>query len=204
MGRVLIIEDDAHVRDALTTILRDEGYDVEAHGDGRAALAHLDHGEPPDAILLDLMMPVMNGWQFRARQLAQPRLAQIPTIVMTASGNLERAAISADEIVLKPLKLSRLLKTLDRFVHDDEAEDDRSPTNPYMPAIDIADDSSWHLAAPAPGESCRWMDPTGKWISIVIGEDADIGLILVRSSNGKREAFDSYEEALRFSRSLRG
>ena len=194
------------MRDALTTILRDEGYDVEAHCDGRAALEHLDRGERPDAILLELMMPVMNGWQFRARQLAQPRLAKIPTIVMTASGNLDRASISADEIVLKPLKLSRLLKTLDRFLHgDDEDDDDRDrPTNPYLPSLDLSEESSWQLGAPARGESCRWIDPTGNWISIVIGEDAEIGLTVVRSSSGRREAFDSYEEALRFSRSLRG
>src|SRR5207253_187358 len=76
--------------------------------DGRGALVRLSVGPPPDAILLDLMMPVMSGWQFRARQLALPAFASIPTIVMAAIGNLQRAAITADHFLPKPLRLEEL------------------------------------------------------------------------------------------------
>ncbi len=201
---MLIIEDDRHLREVLASVLREEGHEVDAHPDGQAALASLDSGPKPDAILLDLMMPVMNGWQFRARQLAQPQLAQIPTILMTASAHLDRAGITADDILFKPLRLDRLLATLERFL-DPEGEFDEGsyPTNPYVPTVETPH-ATWWLTAPAAGESCRWTDPMGNWISISLGEDAEIGLTMVKSSSGKSESFESYEDALRFSRSLRG
>jgi hypothetical protein len=150
------------------------------------------------------MMPIMNGWQFRARQLAQPLLAQIPTIVMTASGNLDRAAITADDIVLKPVKLERLLQTLGRFLEPSNDIDDEYdyPTNPYLPPLESGN-ASWQLAAPVGSESSRWVDATGKWVSISLGTADEMGLMLVKSSSGLREAFDSYEDALRFTRALR-
>jgi CheY-like chemotaxis protein len=85
--RVLVIDDDEDLRDTITQVLVDEGWDVEGCGDGRVALARLrDETRPlPDLILLDLMMPVMNGWRFRVEQRGDARLGSIPVVLMTAS-----------------------------------------------------------------------------------------------------------------------
>jgi CheY-like chemotaxis protein len=83
---VLIVDDDAAIRDALTTLLKDEGYYVATASNGVEALDTLRRGLRPCAILLDLMMPVMDGWDFRAVQRQDPVLSQIPVIVVTAAG----------------------------------------------------------------------------------------------------------------------
>jgi CheY-like chemotaxis protein len=77
----------------------------------------LKAGDPASVILLDLMMPVMDGWQFRAAQVNDPRLAQIPVIVVTAAGAREKIPpISADGWISKPIDLDRLLATIRPFL----------------------------------------------------------------------------------------
>jgi CheY-like chemotaxis protein len=114
MACLLIVEDDYELRETLAHTLSESGYAVESVSDGSEALARLNAGLCADLILLDLMMPVMNGWQFRARQLANPRLAAIPTIVMTATANLQTAAVSADDFLPKPLRLDQVLGAVAR------------------------------------------------------------------------------------------
>src|SRR5512136_1149583 len=84
--RVLVVEDDRDMREALVEVLRLESYLVDAAGDGSQAL-ELARRRHPDVILLDLMMPVMSGWEFRATQLQDERIAAIPVIVMSAYHN---------------------------------------------------------------------------------------------------------------------
>ena len=113
MPAVLIVDDDAEIRDALTEFLLDEGYDVLVAGDADAALESLRQ-RAPTVILLDLMMPVMDGATFRQRQLADARLADIPVVVMSASssGRAVSAELKAHAYVPKPIDLDGLLATL--------------------------------------------------------------------------------------------
>ena len=83
---VLIIDDDLPVRTALKELFETEGYAVALAATGHAALNHLRKGLRPCAILLDLMMPVMDGWDFRNEQLADPALKDIPVVILTAAG----------------------------------------------------------------------------------------------------------------------
>ena len=94
-------------------MLAARGYEVVSAEDGRAALEHLREGRRPDVILLDLMMPGMNGWQFREEQRSDPKLASIPVVVITATRNVRR--IQADEVVHKPIKPEHLLHVVERW-----------------------------------------------------------------------------------------
>jgi CheY-like chemotaxis protein len=116
-ARILIVEDDASVREALAIFLEGEGYAVVEAGDGAEALAHLRTSEPVALILLDLMMPVMNGWEFRDAQTRDPRLASIPVVIITADTQAARkaTAVGAAGCLLKPVEFPELLTYVDRF-----------------------------------------------------------------------------------------
>jgi CheY-like chemotaxis protein len=114
-GGVLIVDDDPDIRDSLREVLEDEGYEVATVANGREALDHLKASSPrPCVILLDLMMPVMDGWQFRKEQKQDPAIANIPLIVITATGK-RPVLIDADELVMKPLDLGRLFEAIERY-----------------------------------------------------------------------------------------
>src|SRR5262245_31086196 len=83
-GSVLLIEDDEDVADAIANVLERENYTVYRSCDALDGLEQLQSGLAPDIILLDLMMPRMNGWEFRIAQRREPILASIPIIVMSA------------------------------------------------------------------------------------------------------------------------
>jgi CheY-like chemotaxis protein len=88
---VLVVDDDVAVLDGISELLEDEGYTVVTAVNGRIALDHLRGGLRPCAILLDLMMPVMDGWDFRQAQINDPDLKDIPVVVITAAGFSERS-----------------------------------------------------------------------------------------------------------------
>lgn len=112
---VLIVEDDADSRAGLAAILTLEGYDVEEAEHGEQALVILRRSPQVCVILLDLWMPTMNGITFRQRQLADPALAQIPVIVLSADPTAMQTirALGVRETLTKPVDLDRLLKILD-------------------------------------------------------------------------------------------
>jgi CheY-like chemotaxis protein len=83
---VLIVDDDSAVRTALKELFETEGYTVVMAANGRAALNRLKEGFRPGVVLLDLMMPVMDGWDFRTQQLQEPALRDIPVFILTAAG----------------------------------------------------------------------------------------------------------------------
>lgn len=114
---VLLVEDDPDIREALSQILADEGYEVALAGNGREALDMLRSPVLPSLVLLDLMMPVMNGWQFRMAQCADPLLAAIPVVVISADGSAQREAMAlgAEAFLQKPLALNELLTAVARF-----------------------------------------------------------------------------------------
>jgi CheY-like chemotaxis protein len=114
-GNILIVEDDFDIRDALTQILEEEGYTVATAANGREALDALAGGPMPSLILLDLMMPIMNGWQFRAEQLKDARLASVPVLVISADPHLQAkvAMLGAVGILKKPIMLDDLLAAVE-------------------------------------------------------------------------------------------
>ena len=115
--RILIVDDDGDLREALSEILRDEGYDVAGAAHGGEALDRL-RGDfhRPALILLDLTMPVMNGWQFRAEQRRDPDLSDIPVVVLFAGDHLpeQMGPLGLQEYVRKPIELDHLLAAIGR------------------------------------------------------------------------------------------
>jgi CheY-like chemotaxis protein len=113
-GAVLVVEDDPATREALVVFLRHEGYPAESVNDGQQALARLRDKKPPSLVLLDLMLPVMDGFEFRVQQLQDPALARIPVIVVSAGGDLVRKAetLHADACLAKPLDVEMLLSLI--------------------------------------------------------------------------------------------
>src|SRR5437773_4779807 len=107
---VMVVDDDADIRETLAGLIEDEGYAVAAFPTGQEALLALKQGLGPRVILLDLMMPVMDGSEFRHEQLADPSLADIPVILITAAGldRIQRSDYS--DVLLKPLKIDRVLQ----------------------------------------------------------------------------------------------
>lgn len=118
---VLIVEDDAEIRMALADLLECSGYLVAQAQHGREALDLLHAGPRPAVILLDIMMPVMNGWSFRAAQRADPQLASIPVVVLTAMGRAEETGreLGAHAALSKPFEIADLLDLLGRLVPTD-------------------------------------------------------------------------------------
>jgi CheY-like chemotaxis protein len=114
--RVLIIEDDLDIRDVLTQVLEYEGYEVSTAGNGREAIEYLQSNPKPGLILLDLMMPVMDGWQFRAEQQKHDEWASIPVVILSADGNAYQKAstVRAAGFLKKPVELETLLDTVSR------------------------------------------------------------------------------------------
>ena len=115
---VLVVEDNEATREALALILSGDGYHVATAADGRSALDQLRAGgDRPCLILLDLMMPVMDGWQFREEQRRDRSLADIPVVVCSAAGDLQRrgAALGAQAYLEKPVEPTDLLDTIHRF-----------------------------------------------------------------------------------------
>ena len=112
MSRILVIEDDTGVQQSLIYLLRDEGYDVVVAANGTEALQKLLEDAPlPSLILLDLMMPAMDGLEFRRRQLADARLDRIPVIVISARTDVEQRAraLGAVDYLAKPMHFEELL-----------------------------------------------------------------------------------------------
>lgn len=115
-ARILVVDDDPDLRHSLVEVLEDEGYEVSCANNGEEALRALARAAP-NAILLDLTMPVMDGWTFRDVQRNDPRLAGIPTVVISAAYSDGRAmeGLGADAFLAKPFELSRLTETLQRI-----------------------------------------------------------------------------------------
>jgi CheY-like chemotaxis protein len=110
-GSILIVEDDADIRESLAAVLEAEGYRVVEAENGRVALEALRGGTRCCLIILDLFMPEMNGWTFRAEQAKDPRLADIPVVVISADSVAARraAAMGVVAAMTKPIEFGRLL-----------------------------------------------------------------------------------------------
>lgn len=112
---IMVIEDDADISDAIAASLEDDGYTVIVAANGQEALDRLRQiDQLPRLILLDLMMPVMDGEQFRAAQQAEPTLADLPVILLSAHADVRRAAeqLGARAWLKKPVDLRGLLNAV--------------------------------------------------------------------------------------------
>jgi CheY-like chemotaxis protein len=115
---ILVIDDETSIRDVLTEVLEDEGYGVVTAANGLEAISVLrQSSEPPCVILLDLMMPVMTGWEFRKEQQQDPALAAIPVVVLSATQNIKKEAttLGAAAHIPKPINFVTLLATVERY-----------------------------------------------------------------------------------------
>ena len=117
MSHILIVEDDPDIREDLAELLRARGHEVTTASNGREALDGLRQGALPRVILLDLMMPVMNGWEFRSQMMQDPQLASIPVLVLSgvADVRLHAKTLQVDGFVAKPIDLDRLYAEMDRY-----------------------------------------------------------------------------------------
>ena len=116
-GPILVVEDDPALREALTLILEREGHTVVAAAEGQKALDILRGPSRPSLVLLDLMLPVMDGFEFRVQQRQDPRVADVPVIVLSAGGDLERktAGMTAAACLHKPIDIDELLGLIARL-----------------------------------------------------------------------------------------
>lgn len=110
--RILVVDDDDAIRESFIDVLADEGYEVLGLPNGKEALDHLTTSQVlPHLVLLDLLMPVMDGIEFRRAQLAISRLADVPTVVLSANAQLKEkvAPLNVAAFLKKPVDLERLL-----------------------------------------------------------------------------------------------
>lgn len=112
---VLIVEDDADLREMMAQLLALEGFHATTVSNGREALAYLERGNRPDLILLDLMMPIMDGWEFRRRQVQDASIAGVPVVVLSAIDPVRGADLGGTAFLKKPLDFDRLLAIVRRF-----------------------------------------------------------------------------------------
>lgn len=111
-----MVEDEEIIRDALGPLLEQEGYEVSFAENGREALRALRGETLPNLIVLDLRMPVMDGWEFRAIQQDDPKLGGIPVLALSADGSAKAAAVSAQGYLRKPVEPKQLLATIERLL----------------------------------------------------------------------------------------
>ncbi len=116
---VLLVEDDPDVQEAMGTFLRCSGYEIVSSGDGADALEELAGGLRPCLILLDLNLPGLSGVEFRRRQLADPAIAHIPVVVLSAASDLPRrtARLGVTDVLTKPPDLEAVAATVARYCH---------------------------------------------------------------------------------------
>lgn len=114
-GTVLLVDDDFAILDGVSEFLEGEGFSVVSASNGVEALTHLRSGLRIDAIVLDVMMPTLDGWDFRAEQLADPGLRDIPVVVISACGFARETLqhqFNVCHVLPKPLDLGGFLRAL--------------------------------------------------------------------------------------------
>jgi two-component system response regulator CpxR len=130
---ILLAEDDLDIRDVVQELLEERGYDVIPARTGRQALDFLamDPRSPPDIVILDLMMPIVTGWQVLEAIQHDPLLARIPVVVLTAASQDRPTGVAA--FLRKPFRIETLLETIERL-HQREPTEPTEPAEPPEPS----------------------------------------------------------------------
>ncbi len=115
--QVLVVEDDHDLREALCSVLEDAGYSAAGFANGLEALEYLRRSEPPRLVLLDLMMPVMSGWEFREEQMKDSRLSPIPVVILSAhvKADIFGASMGVTKTIRKPLSVDELVRVVSKY-----------------------------------------------------------------------------------------
>jgi CheY-like chemotaxis protein len=123
MAPVLVVDDHDDARETLAMVLEAEGYPVATARHGEEAWRYLHRCPPPCLILLDLTMPVMDGWEFRRRQRADPKLTRIPVVIISAVADVNPMGppLEADDFLPKPVDFDQLLTHIRRHCRPAEA-----------------------------------------------------------------------------------
>jgi CheY-like chemotaxis protein len=106
-GRIVVIEDDTDLREAICLMLEFEGHEVSAFSNAKEAIRRIEDGLPVDVVLLDLMMPIMNGWEFCEHRAGSAALARVPVIVVTARQSVT-PPVGISDVLLKPFDADEL------------------------------------------------------------------------------------------------
>ncbi|HXU83559.1 MAG TPA: response regulator, partial [Polyangia bacterium] len=117
-GRILVVEDDRQILAIISLLLEDEGYEIVTASDGKQALARLRDGPNPDLIILDLMLPALDGWEFRTIQRADPELSRIPVLAVSADSSAKAEAIDATSFLRKPFGAEDLLERVHKILSE--------------------------------------------------------------------------------------
>lgn len=112
---ILIVDDDEDIRDTIRSLLQLRGYTVDTAPDGQAGLERMRAGAPPALVILDFMMPRMNGEEFRVAQLGDPALSAVPVVLLTGAGEAASGSGPPVERIAKPIDLQALFDTVARF-----------------------------------------------------------------------------------------
>jgi len=125
MAEILVVEDDEAIRGLVTEVLRDDGYEVGEAANGLEALEYVDQHKP-DLIVLDLMMPVMDGWAFVEKCRRRPWCSDVPIVVTSASHDLPRTAerlrsYGVRTCLAKPFDVDGLLALVERYAPSEPA-----------------------------------------------------------------------------------
>jgi CheY-like chemotaxis protein len=110
---IVVVDDDLPALDALTELLETDGYQVRQADNGQEALEAMKSSEPPALILLDLSMPVMDGWEFMRRQRLEPSIAHIPVVVITSL--VSAVPAEAKALISKPINVNRLMLLVQKY-----------------------------------------------------------------------------------------
>lgn len=113
-SKILVVDDDDAILGSLRELLESEGYGVETAHDGREALDKLAQMKPPQLILLDLKMPVMDGWQFLSERSADTASVKVPVVLLSGLPFIPNAP-GVSDFLSKPINPSRLLDCVRRF-----------------------------------------------------------------------------------------
>jgi two-component system phosphate regulon response regulator PhoB len=117
-GRILVVDDDNAIRETLRAILEDEGYAVTVAANGREALLRLQESAvPPDLCIVDMVMPVLNGWELCAELARRPALARMPVLLVSANSKADGPEVGLDtvQVMRKPIDFDRLLEHVERY-----------------------------------------------------------------------------------------
>lgn len=156
-GRILVVDDEPEIREMLIETLTREGYQVASAAHGAEALEHLRRGALPGLILLDLMMPVMDGWEFLKQKKLDPLLASIPVVVMSGIAESVRASLTGAAVNCLSKPVDRQVLCSMARLHCRPAF--RAPAPPSPPA------AAAPAAQPTPPSSAK--KGLSRWIALL-------------------------------------